>query len=240
MTLPNILTVLRILLIPVFLYFLLSKVPTERFLALIIFIIASVTDFFDGYLARKLNQDSALGRFLDPFADKALVIATLIVFLILDPALPIWMVLVIIGRDMLVTLMRYLAIRKGMEVRTTRLAKSKTAFQMISLVLIMMIFIVRSFHIDINRTFDEGVKSGKKHHQIAGELIIKGFEILRDVEVPREQKKKIFAESAPYFLLLLTTIITIISGVRYMYTNYKVLLPPYYIFRLKNPASESK
>lgn len=233
MTLPNILTILRIALIPFFLYFLLSNVPTHRFYALLIFLAATFTDFLDGYLARRLNQDTALGRFLDPFADKALVIACLIVFLYLDPALPIWMVLVIIGRDTLVTLMRYLAIRKGMEVRTTRLGKAKTAFQMFSIVLIIMIFLVRSFQFDIQSTFEEGVASGKKHHQIAGELFAEGFTILKDSQVPKKQKQKVFAESIPYFLLLFTTLITIISGIRYLITNYQVILPPYYIFKVK-------
>ncbi len=229
--LPNILTMMRIALVPIFLWLLLSKSPSYRLGALAVFLLAAITDFFDGYLARKWNQDTKLGRFLDPLADKALVLATLIVFLYLDPQIPLWMVLTILGRDMLVTGMRWLAIRKGMEIRTTRLAKAKTAFQMISIVLILMIFFVRSFHIDIQQTFEDGRKAGKKNITIASELLARGFKILKNPEFTPRAKKQVFAESIPYFLMLLTTIITIGSGLRYIYTNYEVFKPPYHIFR---------
>lgn len=234
LNIPNLLTVLRILLVPLFLIFITAKSPFYRLLALGVFILASITDFLDGYLARKWKQDTALGRFLDPLADKALVLATLIVFLYLDPQIPLWMVLTIVGRDMLVTLMRFLAIRKGMEIRTTRLAKAKTAFQMTSIILILMIFFVRSFQIDIQQTFVEGRKKGKKNIQIATELLNRGFKILKNPDYTPRQKKQVFAESIPYFLMLATTIITVISGVRYLVTNYQVLKPPYYLTRNKS------
>ncbi len=189
-TLPNLLTIVRIILIPVFLYFLVfSTTATSRAIALGIFILASVTDFLDGYLARKLKQDSSLGRFLDPLADKFLVIAALGVFLYIDPLIPIWMVLVIVGRDLLITLMRYLAIQKGSELRTTRLAKAKTAFQMTAIILILIIFIVQAI-----KPAPEGSETTK---------------------------------TWPYYLMLATVIITVLSGARYLAWNYHVLLPPY-------------
>ncbi|MCS6984449.1 MAG: CDP-diacylglycerol--glycerol-3-phosphate 3-phosphatidyltransferase [Leptospiraceae bacterium] len=228
---PNFLTLIRILLVPVFLYCITTKVPFYRLMALVVFVVASITDFLDGYLARKWKQDTAFGRFMDPLADKALVLATLLVFLYLDPQIPLWMVLTIIARDMLVTLMRYLAIRKGMEIRTTRLAKAKTAFQMTSIILILMIFFVRSFQIDIQQTFEEGHRRGKKNIQIASELLARGLKILKNPDYTPREKKKVFAESIPYFLMLLTTIITVISGLRYLFTNYQVLLPPYRIIQ---------
>jgi cardiolipin synthase (CMP-forming) len=227
LNLPNFLTIMRIVMIPFFLYYLLSPLPWDRFLALALFAIASVTDFFDGYLARKWKQESPLGRFLDPLADKALVVATLIIFILLDQAIPLWMVIVIILRDMLVTLMRYLAIRKGKEIRTTRLGKAKTLFQMFSIVLILVILIMRSFHFDIRATYADGRAAGKKNIEIATTMFVKAVQSLKSDEIPKAQRNKLFAESAPYFLLLLTTLITAISGLRYLYTNWRVLLPPY-------------
>ena len=227
LNLPNFLTILRIGMIPFFLYYLLSQHPRDRFFALMIFGIASITDFFDGYLARKWKQESPLGRFLDPLADKALVIATLIIFILLDQAVPLWMVIIIILRDMLVTLMRYLAIRKGAEIRTTRLGKAKTMFQMFSIVLIILILIVRSLPFDISATYAEGRAAGKKNIEVAGAMFIKAVQSLQSNEIPKEERNKYFAESTPYFLLWLTTFITAISGLRYLYTNWRVLLPPY-------------
>lgn len=227
LNLPNFLTIMRIVMIPFFLYFLLSQHPRDRVIALAIFGLASITDYFDGYLARKWKQESPLGRFLDPIADKALVIATLMVFILLDQAVPVWMVIVIILRDMLVTLMRYLAIRKGFEIRTTRLGKAKTMFQMLALVLVILIFIVRAFHFDVSGAYAEGRAQGKKHSEIATTIFLKAVQSLQSDEVPKAERNKFFAESAPYFLLLLTTLITAISGLRYLYTNWRVLLPPY-------------
>lgn len=227
LNLPNFLTIMRIVMIPFFLYFLLSQHPRDRVIALAIFGIASITDFFDGYLARKWKQESPLGRFLDPIADKALVIATLMVFILLDQAVPVWMVIVIILRDMLVTLLRYLAIRKGFEIRTTRLGKAKTMFQMLAIVLIMLILIVRAFHFDVSATYAEGRAAGKKHSEIAMTVFLKAVQSLESAEVPKAERNKFFAEFAPYFLLLITTLITAISGLRYLYTNWRVLLPPY-------------
>lgn len=189
-TLPNFVTLLRVLLIPLFLYFLVfTDSALSRLIALLIFIVAALTDFFDGYLARLLGQDSKLGRFLDPLADKILVIAALGVFLYLDPLIPLWMILTIVGRDILITLMRYLAIRKGRELRTTRLAKVKTAFQMISIILILIIFIIQA---------SSYLKAA------TGDM-----------------------KEVPYYLMLATTIITIISGLRYVIENFFVFIPPW-------------
>lgn len=235
LNLPNFLTILRIIMIPFFLYYLFSQHPRDRFIALAIFFVASVTDFFDGYLARKWKQESPLGRFLDPLADKALVIATLVMFILLDQAVPLWMVIVIILRDMLVTLMRYLAIRKGTEIRTTRLGKAKTMFQMFSMGLILIIFVVRSFHFDISATYAEGQAAGKKNFEIATTMFVKAVQSFKSDVIPKSERNKYFAESVPYLLLLLTTVLTAISGLRYLYTNWRVLLPPYKEILRKKP-----
>lgn len=236
LNLPNVLTILRIAMIPFFVYFLVSPLPRDRFIALALFMIASVTDFFDGYLARKWKQESPLGRFLDPLADKALVVTTLGIFILLDQAIPLWMVLVIVLRDMLVTLMRYLAIRKGSEIRTTRLGKAKTLFQMLSIFLILVILVIRTFHFDIRATYREGREQGLKNHQIASTLFLKAVQSIESSEEPRQERNKYFAESIPYFLLFLTTLITAISGLRYLITNWRVLLPPYKAILRKKPT----
>ena len=230
LTIPNILTILRVIMIPFFIYCLMQNDSIYRWWALVLFILASVTDFLDGYLARKLKQDSALGRFLDPFADKALVVSTIVAFVYLDKQIPLWMVLVIIGRDLLITVMRFLAIRKGMEVKTSKLAKFKTAFQMISIFLILGIFLIRSYRTEIINTFEKGRQEGKKNLDIALDSFAYGLKIITKKEISSAEKEKVFAESMPYFVMLITTIFTIISGLRYIYTNYKILLPPYYIF----------
>ena len=88
--LPNILSISRIVLIPLFIYFLSNKSPRYWFGALIVFGIASLTDLFDGWTARKLKQESEFGEFIDPIADKFLVISSLVALMILDPYLEIF------------------------------------------------------------------------------------------------------------------------------------------------------
>ncbi|MDH5719523.1 MAG: CDP-diacylglycerol--glycerol-3-phosphate 3-phosphatidyltransferase [Spirochaetia bacterium] len=236
MNLPNILTVIRVAIIPFFLFFLLHDIPVYRLIAIILFMVASVTDLLDGYLARKWNQESKFGRFLDPLADKFLVIASLFAFYFLDKQIPLWMILAIISRDLLITLMRFLAIKKGTEVRTTRLAKAKTVFQLTSIMIIIVVFFVRSYRVDIQETFEQGQIQGKKNFEIAAELFIEGIKMIEDERAYPSETKKVFAQSVPYFLMLATTIVTILSGLRYLYTNYRVLLPPYYLRREKSES----
>lgn len=233
LTIPNILTSLRIILIPFYIFFLTIEEPSSRLIAIIIFTVAALSDLLDGYLARKLSQDSKLGRFLDPLADKFLVISTLFVFFYLDNQIPLWMVLVIIARDLLVTIMRYLAIKKGVEVRTSKLAKVKTGFQMTGIILILLVFFVRSYRVDIHDAFERGQMAGKKNIEIATELLQKGISMLPDKDIDPKKKTAVFAQSIPYFLMFLMTIITAISGFRYLFTNFHVLKPPYYLFNNK-------
>lgn len=228
LTIPNLITILRILLIPVFIYLLVQEQPLARLWAILVFTLASVSDFVDGYLARRLKQDSRLGRFLDPLADKFLVVAALLVFYFLDKQIPLWMILVIIARDVLITFMRYLAIQKGTELKTSRTAKAKTAFQMISIFLILAVFFVRSYRVDIQETFAQGQAAGKKNITIATELFKEGMSFSQREHDENFSRKKVFAESLPYFLMYATALFTIFSGFRYIYFNYHVFLPPYH------------
>ncbi|MDH4200136.1 MAG: CDP-diacylglycerol--glycerol-3-phosphate 3-phosphatidyltransferase [Spirochaetia bacterium] len=237
LTIPNILTVMRLFIIPFFLFFLFEDNPGGRLIALFLFIIASLSDLLDGYLARRLAQESKVGRFLDPLADKMLVIATLLAFLMLDNQISVWMVVAIIGRDMVVTLMRYLAIRKGTEIKTSKLGKTKTAFQMTAIIMILLILFIRSYRFDVEQIFHQGHMEGKKNFQIATELVDKAVKLFPDKSVAKREKRKIFLEPMPYFLMLITTIVTLISGLKYVMQNFSVLKPPYYIFLSKKKGS---
>ncbi len=102
---PNILSLIRIILVPLFLFFFFSNSNNSIFLSLLIFTVASITDFFDGFIARKFNQISTLGKFLDPLADKILTLSVFSSFLFLD-IISYWMFFLIISRDIIVTLIR--------------------------------------------------------------------------------------------------------------------------------------
>jgi len=237
MTIPNLLTIFRLIVTPIFLYYFLQDTPKARLIAFVLFVLAALSDLLDGYLARKLSQDSKLGRFLDPLADKFLVITALMAFYYLDNQISIWMILAIISRDILVTIMRYLAIRKGVELKTTGLAKTKTAFQMTAIILILMIFIIRSYRFDIQNTFDQGHKKGHTNMEISIDLVKQFLTMLPNKEIGRKQKTLVFAETIPYFLILITTIVTVISGARYLIANHRVLYPPYHLFQ--KPGAKS-
>ncbi|MFA4838481.1 MAG: CDP-diacylglycerol--glycerol-3-phosphate 3-phosphatidyltransferase [Candidatus Neomarinimicrobiota bacterium] len=127
-TIANLITISRILLTPLFIYFLFGKHSFFEIFALIIFVIASVTDAYDGYYARKYKSVSNLGKFLDPLADKILMSAAFISFVILD-LIPLWMVILVILRDFVVTGLRILMQIKETSMTTSQIAKIKTGAQ---------------------------------------------------------------------------------------------------------------
>lgn len=140
MTLPNILTMFRIVLIPFFVgaLFLLDT-PTNRLVAVAIFIVASVTDFFDGYLARKMNLVSNFGKFMDPLADKLLVMSALVSMISLGD-LQAWIVILIIAREFTITGFRTLALEANIVISASWWGKVKTTVQMIMIVVILSEF----------------------------------------------------------------------------------------------------
>lgn len=143
MTLPNQLTVLRIILTPVFLYFFLSNDPLFIQISLAIYFIAALTDWYDGWLARKFNYITEWGKFWDPLADKILTSVVFIGFVIVK-LLPLWMVLLIIFRDLSVTLLRVYADSRGYSFRTTYYAKWKTMLQMIFLYYLLILYVAKT------------------------------------------------------------------------------------------------
>lgn len=143
---PNILTIIRILLVPVFLAFILGRDFSSRLISFLIFILASITDYLDGRIARLFNQRSEFGKFADPLADKLLVAAALLAFTgIPETRIPLWLVLVILGREVGITLLRVLAIHKKAVMETSRFGKCKTAAQMVTIVLVLLLLIIRAW-----------------------------------------------------------------------------------------------
>lgn len=140
MILPNQLTILRIILTPVFLFLFLSEVPLLKQISLAIFIIAAFTDWYDGWLARKFNYITSWGKFWDPLADKILTSAAFIGFVILK-IIPLWMVIIVLARDFLVTGLRAYADYKDQSFPTSYYAKWKTLLQMVFLYYLLLIYV---------------------------------------------------------------------------------------------------
>ncbi len=130
--LPNILTLLRIASIPVLAALLLSPSRSAGFWAAVVFAAASVTDWLDGYLARRMGIVTVFGKFLDPIADKLIVMSALIMILPFDRA-PAWMVLIILGREIVITGLRGLASTEGIVIPASNLGKFKTIFQIVAI-----------------------------------------------------------------------------------------------------------
>lgn len=138
MNLPNKLTILRVILIPLFLFFLfMPSIPFNYFYALIVFAVASITDALDGMIARKNNLVTNFGKFLDPLADKVLVMSALVAFIKLDLASCI-AVIIILAREFMVTSLRLVANKEGGKVIAAgMMGKLKTAFTMVAIVVIL-------------------------------------------------------------------------------------------------------
>ena len=140
MNLPNKLTVMRVILIPFFVAALLydnGSSQTMRVVANVIFIVASLTDLFDGKIARKYNLVTNFGKFMDPLADKLLVCSALICLIELN-ALPAWMVIIIISREFIISGFRLIASDNGVVIAASYWGKFKTTFQMVSVVLLIL------------------------------------------------------------------------------------------------------
>jgi CDP-diacylglycerol--glycerol-3-phosphate 3-phosphatidyltransferase len=134
MNLANKLTMMRMILVPVFLVFIAIKaIPYGTVLATIVFIIASITDKLDGYIARSRNQITSFGKLMDPLADKLLVTAAL-VSLVEYQLIPTWVAMIIIAREFLVTGLRSLAASEGIVLAASIWGKAKTATQIVAII----------------------------------------------------------------------------------------------------------
>ncbi len=188
MTLPNILTIMRILMTPVFIICLFYDHPWAKTWALIIFVVASITDAYDGYLARKNNQVTNTGRFLDPLADKILVSSAFISFAMMG-LVEYWMVVLIIFRDLFVTGLRIVMSQKGFIMITSKIAKAKTGTQLGIIIFILTFLGLKALNLEPLRFIIQ---------------FIAQYQFI-------------------YYLTLLVTIFTVVTGINYIRTNRKVI-----------------
>ena len=138
MNLPNKLTVLRVIMVPFFVFFMLTDVggPANKWIALVLFCVASLTDMLDGKIARKYNLVTNFGKFMDPLADKLLVSAAMIC-LIATGQLAAWIVIIIISREFIISGFRLVASDNGIVIAASYWGKFKTVFQMLMIIVLI-------------------------------------------------------------------------------------------------------
>ncbi len=193
LTLPNSLTFLRIILTPVFLLLFISDSIFYKQISLIVFIVAALTDWYDGWVARKWGYISRFGIFLDPLADKILTSSALIAFAILG-LVDSWMVWIIIFRDILITLLRSIAEYKDHPVVTSSTAKAKTTVQYIVIYYILALYVLRTIpHLNIKYP---GVYDYTEYLLLPQVL---------------------------FGMMLLVTFLTVWTGLTYLYSNRKFI-----------------
>ena len=149
---PNFLTSSRILLVPVFLYCLFSDFSHGKLLALIFFVTAAITDAYDGKIARKHNIITKFGIFFDPLADKFLVLSAFYAFMffpVLSTTVKLWMIILISFRDVLVTVLRTIMQYNDITMITSKLGKIKTTLQLVTIHLILIFLILKSYSVTI-------------------------------------------------------------------------------------------
>jgi len=144
MLLPNQLTTLRIILTPIFLFLFISGDPYLIRISFLVFIAAAITDWYDGWLARKFNYITNWGKFMDPLADKVLTSTAFFAFVFLG-ILPLWMVIIIVARDFIITFLRIYADYKKINFSTSRLAQVKTFIQLLFLYYLLFFYVLRTF-----------------------------------------------------------------------------------------------
>ena len=137
LTLPNGLTITRVLVIPIIIILLFSEGSVYRLINAVLFLLAAVTDTFDGYLARRRGMVTTLGKFLDPLADKLLIVTALIA-LIPARGIPVWMVIIIVGREIAVTGLRSIAAAQGMVIAAGSWGKYTTFLEVLSVFFLIL------------------------------------------------------------------------------------------------------
>ncbi|MCB4792404.1 MAG: CDP-diacylglycerol--glycerol-3-phosphate 3-phosphatidyltransferase [Elusimicrobia bacterium] len=203
MNLANKLTLLRIGLVPFLIFCMYLNNFWTRVIALVIFVGAALTDTLDGFIARKLNTVTTLGKFLDPLADKLLISAVLITFVGLrELRIPSWMVVLIISREFIISGLRMHAASKNVIIAAHMSGKFKTTSQMVSIIIVMLILIINAaiWHTKhLTPTQLLSTSAGMKYFIEWCLLML------------------------PYYLMLITTILTVYSGLAYLYEHRDLL-----------------
>lgn len=183
LTIPNLLTTIRILFVPVVIIFLWMNTPVMRFWAFIVYVVAAMTDFFDGFIARKFGSVSVSGKLLDPLADKFIVNLTLVLLASMSE-ITVWPVLVILCREFYIFGIRALALEHDLVIAADIFGKSKTFLQMLAL----PFFLVN--HDVLQALFDvDWDLSGVGYFLIWASVV---FSIISAFTYTRSVKRKIF------------------------------------------------
>src|SRR3989338_691519 len=191
MNLPNKLTISRIILTFVFMLLLFSKGVLPKTFALFIFLLASFTDFLDGFLAKKRNEITDFGKLMDPIADKILVLAAFLAFVEMK-LIPAWMVVIIIFREVAITGLRVLALTKDRVIPADDGGKHKTVSQIFAVFVILLFLIFREAGMKVFRFWNGEIEAIYKN--------------------------------AIFILMLVTIILTLISGAAYLVKNREIYI----------------
>jgi len=202
MTLANKLTMGRIIVIPFFILFMFIGNIYTRVAALIIFILAALTDVYDGIIARHREEVTNFGKFIDPLADKLIVSAAFISFVQLrELSIPAWMVILVISREFIITGLRSVAASRGTIISASLSGKFKTTSQMVVIITILIILIVNAVLKNYWHTTPLELQAFLDWKRVLGYIL----------------------DRAPYWLMLVVTILTVISGFNYIFKNKQLL-----------------
>ena len=203
MNLANKLTITRICLVPFFILFMELHSFWCSIFALAVFSIASFTDFLDGRIARRSNTITSLGIFLDPLADKLLISAAFICFVDIDVlGIPAWMVIAIISREFLITGLRSIAAAKNIIIPADKAGKFKTTSQIVVIILVILILIIQEYFL--------------KYFGISPQLIAV-------FDNGAYNTLALILQKTPFWATLLATLLTIYSGINYMWKHSGLL-----------------
>lgn len=193
MNLPNQLTIARLFITGLFVAVMSAGFPHSRSIALLLFAVASITDFLDGYLARKLNLITNFGKLMDPLADKVLMCAAFVLLTGMGH-IPAWIVIVILAREFLVTGLRLVASAEGHVLAAEKLGKHKTTWQIITVIYLLV-------------------------YLASAEPMFSWFRFLFDWQLPGADIKPLSVEVAGQILIWITLLLTVISGLGYLLKN---------------------
>jgi len=200
--LANKLTMGRIIAIPFFILFMFIGNIYTRVAALLIFILAALTDMSDGSIARHREEVTNFGKFIDPLADKLIVSAAFISFVQLrELAIPAWMVILVISREFIITGLRSVAASRGTIISASLSGKFKTTSQMVVIITILLILIVNAVLKNYWHTTPLELQAFLGWKRVLGYIL----------------------DRAPYWLMLVVTILTVISGFNYIFKNKQLL-----------------
>jgi len=200
--LANKLTMGRIIAIPFFILFMFIGNIYTRVAALLIFILAALTDMYDGIIARHREEVTNFGKFIDPLADKLIVSAAFISFVQLrELAIPAWMVILVISREFIITGLRSVAASRGTIISASLSGKFKTTSQMVVIITILLILIVNAVLKNYWHTTPLELQAFLGWERVLGYIL----------------------DRAPYWLMLVVTILTVISGFNYIFKNKQLL-----------------